>query len=321
MKKMFTMLLVVAMMCGLLVGCSGDDGITADNYYDEPLTFLVHAAAGGNLDIKVRIIAQYLEEEIGQTIVIENLAGASGATAATEYLNEEANSRTILVMGDAMFSIMPHSMDVEYTEEDFEPIIGLDVVKAGLFVNPDTFTTYEEYVEYGQENTILFGDNGKASGSYLAPAMFNEAADVLYEGITYDSAAEALTAVYAGHIDACWASMALGEQYVSEGTLIPLVTFAPETYTYADGTEVPSAYDLGLDVEHQNFIYFAARGGSDEELVDMLYEAFNTVYQDEDLISDLADVGVELYPLNGEEIDVFMDETVAAIADYYEANE
>lgn len=320
MKRLFAMLLVVVMVGGLLVGCS-DDGITAENYYDEPITFLVHAAAGGNLDLRARAIAEYLEEEIGQTIVIENIAGAGGATAATEFLKEEANSRTILLISDAMLSITPYSMEVEYTDDDFIPIIGINEVKAGLFVNPDTFTTLEEYVAYGEENTIIFGENGKATGSYLAPAMLNEELGVLYEGVTYDSGAESLTAVYAGHIDACWSDMASAEQYILDGSLIPLLTFSSESYTYSDGTVVPSALELGIDVEHCNFVYFAARGGTDDEIIDMLYQALDTVYQDENLIADLAAIGVELYPLDGDEIDEFMIERIADIASYYESNQ
>ncbi len=321
MKKFISMLLSTLLALTLLTGCGGSSEITADNYFDEPITFLVHAGAGGNLDIKVRIVAKYLEEQTGQTMIVENLAGAGGATAAVEYLKEEPNSRKILVLGDAMFSIVPHTAEVTFTKEDYAPFIGLDSVKAGLFVDPNIYPDLDSYIAAGTDGEVIFADNGKASGSFLAPAMLHEAAGLNYQGLTVDSAAEGLTNVYAGHVDAAWASMGLGEQYVNEGTLIPLVTFAPEAYTYDNGTVIPSCIELGIDVTHQNFLYFGLRSGSDEALLDMLYNEFNTVYQNEEFIAEMDNAGVTLLPLDAEGIDEFVNKSISDISNYYESNQ
>jgi len=322
MKKIISIILVLVLTALTFVGCSSSTSgeVNVDDFFEKPLTFIVHAAAGGNLDIKVRMVAKYLEEEIGQTIVVENLPGAGGVTAATTYLQEKSNSRKIIVMGDQMFSIAPHTNEIEYTMEDFAPIIGLDVVKAGLFVNPDKFSTFEDYVNYGKENTLIIGAGGKASGGYMAQAILNDELGLEYQDVTNKSAAESLTSVYAGHTDACWSSMALASQYVDEGSLIPLLTFSPEDYIYDSGLEVPSARTLGVDMEHQNFIYFAMRSGSDLSLIEELNQSISNVYSNDEFLNEISKIGVSLHPLNGEETTEYVNESTRIINEFYENN-
>lgn len=309
-------LAVAAFALVFVAGC-GEDEDPAATYFDKPLTFIVHAGAGGNLDLKVRMVAKYLEPIIKQTIVVENEAGAGGVTAATNYLQQKPNTRRVLVMGDQMFSIAPRTTTVKYKFEDFAPVIGLDVVKAGLFVNPKTIKNLDDYIALGKGKGIVMADNGRATGSFIAQAVVNRMLDLQYDSVTYKSAAESLTNVYAGHCDAAWAAMHLGNQYQEEGILLPLLTFAPEDYVYANGTKVPSARSLGIDMEHQNFLFFALRGGTDAKVVDKLSKAIAEVYANKNFQDEAAKMSVTIHPLDPKKTKEHVDNAVKAMDAFY----
>ena len=120
------------------------------------------------------------------------------------------------------------------------------------------------------------------------------------ETIPHDAASEGLVNVIAGTTDVCLASMTLAEQYVKDGSLIPLFTYEKEDYTYADGTVVPSLYTLtGKDYDIPSLQFFAIRAGTDQAIVDYLYDVLQQVYADPDFQEEYVSAGGNVDNLTG----------------------
>lgn len=298
MKKKSVVLIGVLILLTSIVFSQGQKETVAESYFNDSITFIVHAGAGGNLDLKVRLVAKYLEEIVGKPVLIENVAGGGGITAATQYLLEAPNTHKILVLGDAMFSIAPKFNKVSYTFDDYMPIIGLDVVKACMYASADKVKNFDDLKALVAKKEVLIGDNGKASGSYISQAAALKKMGGTFRSVTYASAAETMTSIFAGNIDLGWGAVNVGKQYVENGALTPVMVFSEEDFVYPDGTVVPSARSLGVDVIQENFLFFGLRAGSDPAIVAKLENAISKVYKNPSFLKDAEKMSMFLAPTN-----------------------
>jgi tripartite-type tricarboxylate transporter receptor subunit TctC len=289
----------------------------AENYWNESITMVVHAGAGGNLDVKVRLVAKYLEQIVGKPVIIENVAGGGGITAATQYLEEKPNTHKILVMSDAMFSIAPKFNRVVYTMDDYIPIIGLDVVKAVMYANREKVKDFDDMKQLVASREVLIGDNGKASGSYLSQAAALTMMGGTYRSVTYASAPETLTSIFAGNIDFGWGAVNVGQQFVQNGSLTPVMVFSEDPFTFADGTVAPTAQSLGLDVIQENFIFFAIRKGSDPRVVEVIEEALSKVYANAQFVAEAQKMSMFLAPTNAQQTKEKVEQIVTDYEQYF----
>lgn len=317
MKKKVLMCIFIAVLVLSSVFCQGSSENPAENYWNDSITFVVHAGAGGNLDVKVRLVAKYLEKIVGKPVLIENVAGGGGITAATQYLQEKPNTHKILVLGDAMFSIAPRFNKVSYTFDDYIPIIGLDVVKGCMYASSDKLQDFEDLNQLVATREVLIGDNGKASGSYLSQAVTLTDLGAKYRSITYASAAETLTSIFAGNIDLGWGAVNVGQQYVAAGTLTPIMVFSEEDFVFSNGTVAPSAKSLGIDVIQENFIFFGIRKGTDSQIVEMIETAISKVYENPDFLAEAEKMSVYLAPTDAEATKEKVEEIMDAYSKYF----
>ena len=87
-RKSFLLLMALILAVGLIAaGCGGGEGTEGKvEYPTKPITLIVPWNAGGDTDAIFRTIGKYLEKELGQTIVVQNIGGGSGAVGAQEAL-------------------------------------------------------------------------------------------------------------------------------------------------------------------------------------------------------------------------------------------
>src|SRR4029453_1289974 len=83
-----------ALLAGTVLGLAP---ASAQTYPTRPITMVVPFAAGGSTDVVARIIAQKMSESLGQSVIIENVAGAGGSTGAARVAKAEPDGYTILM--------------------------------------------------------------------------------------------------------------------------------------------------------------------------------------------------------------------------------
>lgn len=105
------------------------------NWPTDTVKIYVGGAAGSNMDLKARLVAKYLGDELGKPVIVENHAGAGGVTACTEYLSEKPNTNNIMLFAGAYVGVLPLYNEVEYKADDYEVVIGLDTVENGFFAS------------------------------------------------------------------------------------------------------------------------------------------------------------------------------------------
>lgn len=278
----------------------------------------VPGQAGANMDIKARLVAKYLTDELGVPVVIENRAGAGGITACTQYLTEEPNTNNIQYMSGSNLSVSPLYNEVEYTAEDFEIVAGLDSVENGLFVNASLgIHSLEELKEAFAGKTIKFASAGVGNDSFLVSKVLMEELGLQSDSINGSGFSDALVACMSGTADVTYCALNQASQYVEDGSIVPLAVYCEEDYTgYADfGYDVvPSLVNEGYDITYSAITYFALRGGTDEAIVAKLEQALQNVYNNPDFQAEFEAAGfVMLSDTSADAVSTMMDELIADV--------
>lgn len=336
MKKLFALLIACSMLLGI-VACTAAPESTeapaaaeaaaaepaaeateasseseiAANYPDGDLTILVPFKSGGFLDVQARTTAQFLAEELGVNVIVQNVDGAGGVLGTTQYLQEKANTTTILLAGGWVLTVTPLLEDVEYSMDDFVPIIDHNQVDFCLFANPEKsgISSYEDLVSYGSGNRVLFGSGGPGSSLYIIQKTLLNKMGIESDTITQNGSAGNITDLLAGTVDLAMSDFANQADNVKSGKLVPILWFGESTYTdddaYASG--VPCAKDLGFDITYDNMYFYAIRKGTDQAIVDKLYDAFAAVYANPEFITARENANYKPSGKTGAEISEYLD--------------
>lgn len=189
----------------VLAGAGAPSAIAADTYPNRPIRFLVPSPPGGSPDILARIVGSKLTEQLGQQVVVDTRAGASGLIGIELAKNAVPDGYTIVLATTTLFASLP----VLKANLPFDPdrdfaaltriasVANVATVHAGLAVNSVADLVQLAKAKPGQLN---YGSAGNGSPAHLAGAMFNVLAGVDTVHVPYKGAAQALSDVIAGQL-------------------------------------------------------------------------------------------------------------------------
>lgn len=177
----------------------------AQDFPKRPITMIVPFAAGGTSDVIARTVAEQMGIALGQTIVIENVAGAGGSTALARASRAEPDGYTIAIgnagTNAASYTIYPK---LPFTPDSFVPI-AMVAKTFGIIALRKDFPAGDltEFILYAKANPgkINLGHAGVGSSNYLICKSFVTAAGIDATLIGYRGAAPALTDAIGGQID------------------------------------------------------------------------------------------------------------------------
>ena len=170
----------------------------AANYPSKTIKIVVGFAAGGGNDIIARIVAQKLQDDFGQTVIVENRVGAGGSLAALSVMAAPPDGYTLLVGASGAMSIIPAiSVRPPYTTlKDFAPISNLASFPLILSVHPSNpAKNVEELVAWAKANPDKTNYATSSSAFTLASELFKLRTGAPGTGIPYKSSNEMLVSV------------------------------------------------------------------------------------------------------------------------------
>jgi tripartite-type tricarboxylate transporter receptor subunit TctC len=127
--------LVAALAAALLLAaCGGQGSDEPEAYPSDQIRLIVPYTAGGPTDIAARSLGRFMETSLGQTVVVENLPGASGSTAYQEMLSSEPDGYTLSMTALPTAVLNYLTNDVGYTREDFAPVGVITQVPSAIVV-------------------------------------------------------------------------------------------------------------------------------------------------------------------------------------------
>ena len=204
-------------------------GHTQPSYPQKQITMIVPYGAGGTTDLIGRQFAAALETELGQKIVVENMAGASGSVGARAALDASPDGYTLLFTADSLGTqrVMGIS-DMSY--DDFEPVIAVgDDPKVMVVASDAPYADADALLDTMRENPgkIRMSYTGPGGSGHVNALMLNRYG--LEPALTaYDSGAEGLVAVMGKQVDFTNANYSTVAGYLASGDMRALTVWGTE---------------------------------------------------------------------------------------------
>lgn len=311
MKKVKKLLAsVMVMMLGVTaIGCQskGASGEATENWPTEAVTIICPWAVGGLADQVNRAMSEYGKDLLGQPLLADNVLGSGGAVALTQYLQEKANSNKLIFGGEGSFAIAPLTSEVAYKFEDFIPVINVYSSTFVLSANPKTnVDSFKALEEYAKNNVIKVATNGTASSEAMQCAALLNEMGANYQVVPYDGANEALTAAVSGEVDFAVTHASLAREFVKSGDVNPVVAF-DEKKLVDEVYNLDCVVDYGYDTWMTNVCAVFMRAGTDQAIVDKMYDVLNQILTNEKFLATADNIGVNIDIKNGDEVKAYID--------------
>lgn len=281
-KKILLGLATVACML-FAAGCGGGDSKTADktdvdSYPNKPITMIITHAAGGDTDYNARLLARLLEKELGQPVVPNNVTGANGSIALEQYKDGETDGYTIIATNTAALSANEATGLSDFSYKDFEPV-ALYGKQAGenIVVRADSpYNTLEELIEASKQNpnSLKFGVS-MGGGVYVASVILDKEGGAKFTVVDTGDAANRLTALLGGHIDATSLPYSSAKEYIESGKLKTLGSLLSERSKLLP--DIPTANETVKDLSVDTLYVVLAPKGTDPAIVEKLNKAIANV--------------------------------------------
>lgn len=256
----------------------------AQGYPNRPITLVVPFAPGGAVDISARAIADRLGKVLGQTVIVENRAGAGGAIGSSMVARAPADGYTLVVTSQSTHVVGPAvTPNLPYNAEtDFAPITLIDRLANVLLINASLpVRDFAEFVTYVKANPGKwnYASSGNGSVAHLSMELLNAKLGLDIAHVPYKGAGSALTDLLGGLVQVSWNNLTSNLPNIANGKLRALAVAAPQRVPLLPS--VPTFDELKLpELNLTSWTGLAAPARTPDPIINRLYEAMRSVLND-----------------------------------------
>jgi tripartite-type tricarboxylate transporter receptor subunit TctC len=272
----------------------------AQSWPAKPIKVIVNFPPGGAADQIARIVAQPLQEALGQPVVVENRGGSGGNIGGDAVAKSPADGYTLLMSSGGMVSVNPHI----YAKMTFDPARDLTPVAAAarvlvfLVVRPGVpVNTIGEFISYAQAHPgkLSYGSPGNGSSPHLAGEMLKSQTGIFAVHVPYRGAAPALQDLLAGQID-FYFDPGIGLNQVRAGKLKLLAVGSPKrSPLFPDAPTLNEAGLKGFDAD--TVFGFYAPAATPAPVIARLNQEINRILGTQGVKDRIAALGGEALPI------------------------
>ena len=277
--------------------------------FNRPVRLIVPFAAGGTGDIVARLISDKLGTALGQTVVVDNRPGASGAIGTQAVIAAAPDGHTILVGQTGEIAINPHwGKSAGYDpDKDLVPVALATVVPLALVIpGKAPHSTVAEMLKTATTRPLTFASAGLATPGHFAGEVLKLRTKSDINHVPYKGAGPALNDLLGGHVDMFFSGFPAAMPHVKGGTLKLLAVSsgrrsgaAPDTPTVAEAAGI-AGFDITL---WQGF--FAPRG-TPSDVVARLNAEINRIIVEPDVKQKLLEAGADVSPMSLDQFAAFV---------------
>ncbi|ACP26565.1 conserved hypothetical protein [Sinorhizobium fredii NGR234] len=258
--------------------------VQAQSFPDRTITLVVPFAAGGSTDVVARIIAQKMSEDLGQQIVVQNVAGAGGNLGASNVARADPDGYTILMATVATHALNPLILKTKPydPEKDFAPVSLLVIVPNVLVVNPELpAKSVQELLALlkASPDQYSYASSGNGTPLHLSGELFKTMAGVQMQHIPYKGSGPALNDVIGNQVPIMFDNLPSSSSHIKAGTLRALaVTTAERAPSFPDVPTIAESGIPGYETYTWNALF--APADTPQPVIARLNEAANKALAD-----------------------------------------
>jgi tripartite-type tricarboxylate transporter receptor subunit TctC len=294
MKLKFRNLAIAA--ATVLGAAMANPAIHAANYPTKPITMLVPFSAGGPTDTVARLLAQAMGADLGQQVIVENVAGAGGTLAPERLSRSAPDGYTILIHHIGMSTAPTLYRKLRYNPlEDFEHIGLINEVPMTIVARkdfpPNTLTELVEYVKANKDK-VTYANAGIGAASHLCGLLFMSTVGVQVTTVPYKGTGPAMNDLLGGQVDFMCDQTTNTTSQIKGGKIkVYAITTGNRVSSLPD---VPTTKEAGLpELEVSVWHGLYAPKGTPKEIVERLSKSLQVALKDPTVIERFGDLGTE----------------------------
>jgi len=262
------------------------------DYPEKPIEVIVGYSAGGGTDVMARTVAKFLEQELGEgaSVVIKNMPGAGGQIGFTEVAKATPDGYTLGTFNLPAALALTHDREADYDVNSYTYL-------ANFVEDPNTITvaasspfrTLGELLDAAKADpgAITLGLSSLGGNDHFGANMIAAAAGAEFTLVPFKGASNARTAIMGGHV--AGGTMTLGQTTNFPDELRVLAVLSGERSPFRP--DVPTAKELGFDVQMSSLRGIVAPAGMDETMADQLRDALTAVNANPEFQAMMAEQG------------------------------
>ena len=263
---------------------AGESPDASDRYPTDSIRWIVPYGAGGSTDLSTRTYATCMEDELGVSIVVENLAGGSGAVGTQELVTAPADGSVLGTVTTGTLVLTPIANDLDYSTDDFTSVAVLNDIPALLFVSKDSpYEDAEAFFAAAKKDPgkLTVGVSGATAPQGIEVRRLKDEYDVNITAVPFEATAETTTALLGNNIDAVLTVTSADVlTQIDSGNFRPIVASPEERLDRFP--EVPTFAELGYEelTLSGSYLGLAGPAGLPESVVSTLEDAVKACYED-----------------------------------------
>jgi len=235
---------------------------------NKPIKMIVPLAPGGGTDVAARVVAQYLGEALGQTVIVENKVGANGVVGVGEAAKAAPDGYTIVVGSSTTMAANNFLYKSATTDplRDFAPLAMLGTIDFAMVVPASSnMNSLKDLIAAAKANPGKLSYGFGSSAALLCGEMFNTAAGININKVPYKGTPQSLTDLAADRIQLVCEPLGTSMALIRGGKLRPLAVTSKNRNPLS--RDVPTMAEAGLPMEHETWAGFFAPAKTPREVV------------------------------------------------------
>lgn len=256
-------------LAAVLVACGASATQAQEKYPSRPIEYIVPWGPGGGADQVARKSAQLMEKDLGASLPVINVPGATGQTGLNKMLQAPADGYTMSVMTGDTFGLLTDP-STKWSLKDITPAAIMIKQPSAFFTSADNLKTWADVEREGKKRPLKVGITGFGSPDDMHVNYFAKKGIKLVS-VPFAKPAERYTAILGGHADILYEQLGDVKSFLESKKMRPVIIFANERFPAFK--DVPASKELGYDIVINQFRAVMFRAGTDPKRIKVISDA------------------------------------------------
>jgi tripartite-type tricarboxylate transporter receptor subunit TctC len=270
---------------------------------------------GGPTDISARILSERLRDRLGQNVIVEARAGASGSIGTGYVAQQPGNGCTILLAYDT-HAVNPALYPLPFdTVAAFKPVMLIGTIPNVLAAHPSQpWKTLDDMIAAARKTTLVYGSGASAGVAHFSMKLIEQLYGVELQHVPYKGAAPAVQDLIGGHVPMMIGSVLALAPAINDGRARALVQTGAKRHPLLPDT--PTVAELGHPgFSTASWIGIFVPASTTDTMVTRLHDDLAAVLQDPHVRDRMTAIGVELVVSSPAELGAFVNGEIARWTD------